>query len=254
MRYLLSIHDVWPGNVSLVEDHWRRLRSLGMGSAALLVVPEYHGARSIHADREFLAWLESKRAEGSEILLHGFRHRMAEAVSGASLTRRRSTWGRWVNARENREAEFCGLARADRESLLARGAEAFALAGLPLSGFVAPTWHGAPPRRALEAAGFGLWETRVRLQDLHSGKARFAPPLAWTKAGNGAVLFGGNAWLNVARKLPLIKVAIHPGDMESEGIFAELETIRSAGMPIPYAAVFEKKAAPVSSRGNIPVT
>ena len=26
MRYLLSIHDVWPGNFPLVESHVRRLR------------------------------------------------------------------------------------------------------------------------------------------------------------------------------------------------------------------------------------
>lgn len=238
MRYLLSIHDVWPGNFPQVEEHWRRLQSLGMGPAALLVVPEYHGRRPIGAERDFLAWLSEKRAQGSEVLLHGFRHRAAE-LCGAALSRRRGPVGRWINrSLTGGEAEFSGLARADREGLLLAGSEAFRGAGLPLHGFVAPTWHGAPPKASLAAAGFRILETRSRLHDLARGTRRLAPALAWSQARGEAALFGGRAWLRLALRLPLIKVAIHPGDLRGGGVIAMLEEVAAAGRPCAYGQAF----------------
>jgi predicted deacetylase len=240
MRYLLSIHDVWPGNVPVVEDHWQKLRSLGMGPAALLVVPEYHGKTSIAQAKDFLSWLAEKRAAGSEILLHGFRHLMAERVDGARLSSRRSAWGRWVNSRwVGSEAEFLGLARPDREALFEAGARSFAQAGLPFLGFVAPTWHGAPPRAALLARGFRLWETRFRLHSLAERRSRWVPALAWDPSPSGPALFGGEAWLKIVARLPLIKVAIHPGDLDGKHVAGQLEKVAAMGRPRAYTQAFE---------------
>jgi predicted deacetylase len=239
MRYLLSIHDVWPGNFTLVEEYWSRLRSMGMGPAALLVVPEYHGQRPIAGEKEFLAWLTEKKAAGSEIFLHGFRHRMAERVPGAPLPGTRSAWGRWMNGRVNQEAEFCGLSSGACETLLAAGAEAFGRAGLAPTGFVAPTWHGAPPARSLKGRGFALWETRVLLHHLTLGKTRFAPPLAWENGSGGPRLFGGQIWLRAALRLPLIKVAIHPGDFTAGDAEEVLRKVASTGKASAYASVFQ---------------
>jgi predicted deacetylase len=238
MRYLLSIHDVWPGNFSLVEDYWKRLRSLGMGPAALLVVPQYHGSRPMAQEKEFLSWLAEKRASGSEIFLHGFRHLTAERITGAALLTRRSAWGRWINNRwVGHEAEFCGLGLADREGLLASGLAAFGDA-VPLSGFVAPTWHGSPPRAQLARSGLSLWETRFRLHHLPSGKSRFTAPLAWERTAAESRLSGGRPWLDFSLRLPWVKVAIHPGDLQGREPFDALERVAAAGGPSTYEGVF----------------
>ncbi len=236
MRYLLSIHDVWPGNHLRVEAHHARLKALGVPRIALMVVPCYHGRRPMEGEGEFLAWLREKAAGGAEIFLHGFRHLAPERVEdGAGI--RRSAWGRWVNRRlVGGEAEFCGLDPAHRARLLELGMGSFRASGIRAEGFVAPTWYGAPPRARLREAGLRLWETRFRLHDLGDGAARFAPPLSWAPpaAGRDAVLFGGRPWLEALLRLPLIKVALHPGDLDGRGVEGTLERVVAAGRGVSY--------------------
>jgi hypothetical protein len=241
MRFLLSIHDVWPGNFPRVQAHLRRLRSLGARRVALLVVPEYHGRGNLGAAPEFVAWLKEKAGSGSEILLHGCRHLAAERLPGASRDGggRRGLWGRWVNAAlVDGEAEFCGLPAGEAAGLLDRGADVLRSAGFAALGFVAPTWHGSPPIAALSAQGFVLRESRFFLRHLPTGAARFAPPLAWIRPGPGARLAGGRAWLEAALRLPLIKVALHPGDLESDAAAAAVERVLAAGSESAYGEIF----------------
>ena len=241
MRFLLSIHDVWPGTFPLVEGHLRRLRSLGARRVALLVVPEYHGRASLDAAPEFLAWLREKAASGSELLLHGFRHLAAERLPGADRDGggRRGLWGRWVNrALVGGEAEFCGLPAGEAAGLLDRGAAALLDAGFTALGFAAPTWHGSPPLSALAARGFVLRESRFFLRHLPTGASRFAPPLAWSNPGPGARLAGGRAWLEGALRLPLVKVSLHPGDLESDAAVAAVERVLAAGRESAYGEIF----------------
>ena len=238
MRFLLSIHDVWPGNMRVVEDHLRILKGLGTSRVALLVVPLYHGKSPVDRETEFQAWLRAKQSEGSEILLHGYRHLVSERVPGAGAVRR-SRWGRWVNRRlVAGEAEFSGLREAEREALLAAGARTLSRAGFPARGFVAPTWHGAPSSRALAGSGIQLWESRFFLHHLPSGRRRFVPPLAWSPANREARLQGGEPWLRALLRLPLIKVALHPGDLDSPSVVPVLAKVAAAGREIDYASVF----------------
>jgi predicted deacetylase len=243
MRFLLSIHDVWPGNRVLVSGYLERLRSLGAKRIALLVVPAYHGRQTMESDPEFLAWLREENARGTELFLHGYYHKMIELVPGAdgSVERNRSAWGRFVNRKlVAQEAEFCGLPETAAERLLDLGLAAWERTGLARTGFVAPTWHGAPPERRMREAGLGLWETRFHLHRLSDGASRFVPALAWDlSAPDGEPrLFGGGLWLRLLTALPLIKVAIHPGDFESAGTEGVLRRVFAAGTPIAYADVF----------------
>lgn len=221
-----------------VEGHLRILKGLGARSIALLVVPLYHGKSPVDRDSDFQAWIRSKREEGCEILLHGYRHLISERMPGAGAVRR-SRWGRFVNRRlVGGEAEFCGLPDSDRAALLEAGAESLSRAGFPAGGFVAPTWHGAPGSSALAENGIQLWESRFFLHHLPTGRRRFAPPLAWSPPSREARLQGGEPWLRALLRLPLIKVALHPGDLDSPSVVPVLERVASAGRETAYAAVF----------------
>jgi predicted deacetylase len=252
MRFLLSIHDVWPGNFPLVGTYLARLRSLGAQRIALLVVPAYHGAEPMDRSREFISWLREESAAGTELFLHGYHHAMIETVRGAEFRGRRGAYGRWVNRNlVAREAEFCGLPAGESLRLLDLGLASWARTGLPLAGFVAPTWHGTPDPEVMKGRGIPLRETRFRLERLADGRARFAPPLAWdqSRPDRGPVLAGGDPWLRLLLRLPLIKVAIHPGDFEGRGALAVLESVFAAGAGIGYADAFGGPAPAAERRG-----
>ena len=246
MRFLLAIHDVWPGNFPLVKGYLARLRCLGARHVALLVVPAFHGAPPMDGHPEFLAWLRAEAGAGSELFLHGYRHLMGELVAGpgrpdAGLPARRSAWGRFVNRRlVAREAEFSGLPRSEKARLLWEGLEVWRRTGLPLAGFVAPTWHGAPAREELRQAGIALWETRFRLVHLPTARARIAPPLAWGRSGPAGEprLLGGEAWLTALLRMPWLKVALHPGDFDGGGAERVLAKVFAAGSNVGYAEAF----------------
>lgn len=236
MRFLLSIHDVWPGNFPVVEQHCRQLAALGARTPALLVVPCYHGRQDMGASAEFLAWLRDRQAAGSEVFLHGYHHLMRERLGQAGA---RSRWGHWVNRRlVGGEAEFCGLPAADREDLLRKGLASITAAGFAPAGFVAPTWHGAPRPRDMASRGLALWESRFHLHHLATGRRRFAPPLAFGPPDRSARLLGGRAWLQALLALPLIKVALHPGDLDSPAVPEILARVLSRGRQAAYRDVF----------------
>ena len=189
---------------------------------------------------EFLDWLKEEEALGTEIFLHGFRHRIPELSEGVGFKGHRNFWGHWVNRRlVDQEAEFSGLDRSDQERLLALGASAFRKCGLEPVGFVAPTWHGSPTVAALRNHGIRIWETRFRIQELNSGASRFAPPLAWDLSRGGEpTLFGGSFWLQALLRLPLIKLAIHPGDLSGAESLKVIERVLESGCGSTYRELF----------------
>ncbi|MDB5102431.1 MAG: deacetylase [Fibrobacteres bacterium] len=255
MRFLLSIHDVWPGNFPLVSGYMQRLRSLGAGRIALLVVPAFHGGAPMDGCPEFLAWLRGESANGTELFLHGYYHWMAELAekaSGGGSHEGRSAWGRFVNRKlVAQEAEFSGISDREAARLLEMGLSSWHRTGLPLAGFVAPTWHGSPPEGLMRGRGIPIWETRFRLRRFSDGATRFAPPLAWDLSSPSGEprLFGGAAWLSAVQALPLMKVAIHPGDFEGPGTVKALEKVFAAGRNIGYADAFGPESPKSSVSG-----
>jgi predicted deacetylase len=242
MRFLLSLHDVWPGNYPLAAGYLARLRSLGARRIGLLVVPAFHGHGEMNQSGEFLAWLRQESASGTELFLHGYHHRMIELVEGPGYRGGRSAFGRWVNRHlVSQEAEFCGLPRAESDRLLDLGLESWRRAGLPLTGFVAPTWHGSPGPETLRERGVEFRETRFRVQRMADGASRLAPPLAWdlSQGSRGPVLFGGRIWLRTAMRFPVLKVAIHPGDLEGRETLGMLESLFRSGANIGYRELFD---------------
>ncbi len=242
MRFLLSIHDIWPGNYQAVAENLSRLRKIKNVPIALLVVPKYHDQSAIQDDEDFILWLKSENEIGTEIFLHGYRHLMPEKVEGSDFKGTRTYWGKWINKKwVNDEAEFCGIDSMTSGRLLDLGCQAFQIlnqkATIPLAGFVAPTWHGAPSSIQLKNQGIPIFEKRFSIHHLISGQKIFAPPIAWNFEKENSV-FGGNLWLNMALTLPLIKVALHPPDFQSEETWKTIEKILQSGEGISYRALF----------------
>lgn len=258
MRFLLSIHDVWPGNAPLVAEYLGRLRSLGARKMALLVVPAFQGGPPMDGNGDFVAWLREEAAAGTELFLHGYRHCTAESLAGADGTSPmvRNVYGRWVNTKlVGQEAEFCGLAGPEKAKLLDLGMASFVRASLPLTGFVAPTWHGTPNPADLRDRGLGILETRFSVMRLRDGAVRRALPLTWSAAsGNrNPSLTGGAPWLRAALLAPLVKVAVHPGDLSGSGAEKALEKIFGRGSGCGYGELFGERApAPLRPDPGVP--
>lgn len=197
------------------------------------------------ASAEFVAWLREESGRGTELFLHGYHHWMGELARRGAFGARRNAWGRWVNRHMvESEAEFSGLPRTAQAGILSEGLASWRRTALPLAGFVAPTWHGAPEASRMRAEGLMLWETRFRLHHLPTARARFVPPLAWGKSGSGGnpKLAGGSAWLAALLRVPLIKVALHPGDLEGGNAEPVLERVFAAGENAGYGEVFKVTA------------
>ena len=258
MRFLLSIHDIWPGNYLEVAENLTRLRRIKKAPIALLVVPKYHDQMPIQDHDDFIHWIKSESELGSEIFLHGYRHLMPEKVEGEEFKGRRTAWGKWINKKwVNEEAEFCGLDSETSGKLLGLGCEAFKSLMkkenqnrsqiqsqnknemIPLAGFVAPTWHGAPSILQLKNQDIVIFEKRFSIHHLKSGQKVFAPPIAWNFDKENS-LFGGNLWLKIAQALPLIKIALHPPDFHSEETWKTLEKILHSGEGAAYRTLFKQ--------------
>lgn len=243
MRFLLSIHDVWPGNYLLVAEYLEQLRAQGARHFALLVVPFYHGQKKMEAEGDFLAWLHQESRAGTEIFLHGYYHLMPERVPGAIFKGRRSAWGRWINqAMVNGEAEFCGLGNTDKLELLQNGLATFEKCQLLPLGIVAPTWFGLSPTASLGSLKVRILESRFFIFNLENQARKFAPPLAWNQSiKDEPSLVGGRIWLQTLLRLPLIKIALHPGDLKAVETSRILDQVLKSGEGIHYGQLFSDK-------------
>jgi len=245
MRFLTSIHDVWPGNFSLVANYLQTLRSLGIESIALLVVPKYHGKESMSKNAEFLTWLSGEAKRGTEIFLHGYHHLKPELIE-SHLNLRRSSIGIWVNQRfVNYEAEFLGLPDQEKSKILQLGLNEFArameLVGNAINpiGFVPPTWFGCPSVEMMKKNKLAILETRFFIKNFLTQQSKFVPPLAWAKSKqNNFRLIGGSLWLELLLPMPLIKIAIHPGDFEDPQTLKTIRKVISCGSAIQYQKCF----------------
>ncbi len=73
MTLLVSIHDVAPPNLPAVRQLWQLCREAGV-VPALLVVPDWHGARPSSVTPSSWRGCAAPYREGAEIILHGERH------------------------------------------------------------------------------------------------------------------------------------------------------------------------------------
>ena len=219
-RLLVAIHDVPPAHADRVARVLDLLDSLGVHRPALFVVPDWHGEWPLGAYPEFVAELRRRQENGAEVFLHGYRH--DEAGHRRSLAERVRVFGRTAGS-----AEFMMLSREETAERLDRGRQELRTLGLDPIGFVPPAWLFAPHTRALvRERGLALTESFGWIECLQTGRRVFAPALSWSTARPWRSRV--TAWLARVRTAvegsrALVRVAIHPRDVEISPVCASLE-------------------------------
>ena len=205
---------------------------------ALFVVPDWHGSWPLRQHRGFAADLRRRQGDGCEIFVHGYRH--DEVGVGRSAWHHLRAIGRTA-----REAEFLSLSAAEAGERVERGRRVLREVGLEPVGFVPPAWfHGAGLSQVLADCGLAFTEDAWAVRSVASGRRVRASAVRWsTRARHRALAGVAIARLRrpADRWRPVIRLAIHPPDIEHplvarslERVLAELLAERSA---VSYADV-----------------
>jgi predicted deacetylase len=174
----------------------------------LKVVPNADGKRDLRDDPELVRMLAAEVAAGSEVVLHGYTHRVSGLLRGPWSTCLRA----WLFA--GASAEFVTLDATQMLERLSTGRQILRSVGLEPRGFCAPGWL-APPElpRLLRQCGFHYYVSMATLWDLGAGSSLRTPWLGYMGAGalqEQLVGWGGRALLAMAPRVPVVKVFLHP--------------------------------------------
>jgi predicted deacetylase len=234
-RLIVSFHDLHPGSRDHCQRFIERCRALGADALSLLIVPRFHGRPPFTSDPEFVAWLGELAAAGHDLCLHGNLHRADRIAGGlkAQVTGRIYTAG---------EGEFHHLTEAEAERAVADGLALFRSARLPVYGFTAPAWLiSDAARRVLVRSGFlyqTLWD---RVELLQSGESLPAPTLVYSSRSAWRRLVS-RLWvpffLRWNRNRPLLRLAVHPVDLDHPAVEAQLYAVLEAALEVRTAVTY----------------
>ncbi|MET0366266.1 MAG: polysaccharide deacetylase family protein [Sphingobium sp.] len=227
-QLLLSIHDVGPRFVSEVDRHADRMAAAGIDHRyAMLVVPNHWGKAPL-AGSDFGTRLRDWAAAGVEMFVHGWFHR-DEAQHGSSADRFRA---KHMTAGEG---EFLGLSREEAARRMGDGRKLIEdIIGRPVAGFIAPAWlYGDGAREALKDEGFAIAEDHMRVWSPQSGNRVLTrgPVITWASRSTSRIassLFAAKALRWVLKAAPVVRVAVHPGDVHVDVLNRSIDkTIRA---------------------------
>jgi predicted deacetylase len=247
MSLLVSIHDVTPAHEPAVHALWDLCVAAGV-RPALLVVPNWHGTWALEQFPGFIEWLLDPSREGSVILLHGYRH--DEVGSRRQWNDELRAWGRTA-----REGEFLTLDKSVAWARIQQGLTSLRSIGLEPLGFVPPAWLARPEtHQAVAEAGLKVSEDD-RLIYRHPGDAtplkapciRWSTRTAFRSYGSAAVAEG--RWL-VQRNLPLVRLALHPGDLSRPVVRRSLVRTLERWLSAHEAVTYDRLLAPESANGE----
>lgn len=234
--FVVSFHDLAPHCQEVCQDVLNQLAAIGIHRATLLVTPKWHDGESIDRRPDFLDWLRERESQGHEVCLHGYTHR-AESVRGGIVAQ---AIGRIYTASEG---EFYQISYDEARCRVGSGLRLLRGIGLNVQGFVAPAWLlSGEGRKALVDEGLLYTNDLNRFLYLQTGQRIFAPSLVFSSRSGWrrwvsirwVPLWG---WLN--RRVPVIRLAIHPLDWEYPVI---RETI------VGLAKRLQKNRAPLTYR------
>ena len=205
---VVSVHDIASPLTSEVRHLLAALDAIGARPRVLKVVPNADGKRDLRDDPELVRVLAAEVAAGSEVVLHGYTHRVAGPLRGPWSACLRA----WLFA--GPAAEFLTLDAPQMMERLAAGRQILQGVGLEPRGFCAPGWL-APPElpQLLKQCGFHYYVSMATLWDLTAGSSLWTPWLGYMGAGavqEQLVGLGGRALLAMAASVPVVKVFLHP--------------------------------------------
>lgn len=232
-RLLVAIHDVGPRFEREVEALRELLAHyVPLDRVAMLVVPNHWGEAPLEHGSAFAQRLRSWAADGGDVFVHGWFHRdqVAHATAFARLKARHMTAG---------EGEFLGLDVAESRERMAAGKDLIeTVTDRAVAGFIAPAWlYGEGARAALSASDFRLAEDHARVWRPDTGATLCSgPPITWatrTRLRLASSLLAARVLPALYARLPVVRVAVHPGDAHSpqalvsiERVLDELATVR----------------------------
>jgi len=241
---VVSIHDVAPATRARVERIVTQLVQSGVVRCSLLVVPDYHHLGHSLGD-DFATWLRELEQEGHEIVIHGFYHQRVRRV-GQSARQKLLT-----SVYTADEGEFFDLDYDQALRLLRKAQREFAARDFHPVGFIAPAWLlGADARRAVIDAGFRYTTTLRAVSDLGAGSEFISQSLVYsTRSKWRRVLsLGWNRTLfSCLTSNPLLRLGIHPPDIEHEAIWRQIRGVVDAALRDRRAATYRSWLAEHSS-------
>jgi uncharacterized protein len=216
---LVTIHDVTPARRARVEALWRICAARRV-VPGLLVIPDWHAQAPVEGDPAFGDWVRARAAEGAEIFLHGERH---DEVGS------RRSWRDELRAfgRTDREGEFLTLDYTAARDRIDRGLERLRMIGLEPIGFVPPAWLARPETHlAAKDAGLAVSEDDGAIYVHRSGSRVASPVVRWsarTQLRAVASVAGARLRWALQRRAPVMRLALHPGDLESPATARSIE-------------------------------
>ncbi|MDQ7020026.1 MAG: polysaccharide deacetylase family protein [Robiginitomaculum sp.] len=221
-QLLLSVHDVTPHHFERLKAIHAFLQDLGVGPRyAMLIVPDFWQQWPLEEHPDFANWIRDRAKEGVEMILHGFTHRDESSHASAF----KSWKARTLTAREG---EFYGLSRDQAEERLQNGIEVLRQAcGLEVQGFVAPAWlYSDGARDALGALGFRFAEDHWHVwSPARQATLCRGPVISYASRSEGRIrssLFWSRLADWLLRPLPVMRLAIHPHDLDSQRLVEEI--------------------------------
>jgi predicted deacetylase len=245
-QLLVAVHDVTPAHDDRVRRILDWLTDLGVTQYALLVVPQWHGGWEVHRHGDFADVLRERAATGAEVFLHGLRH----DEQGV-----RRSWHHHLRAfgRTDGEGEFLALPPAEAGARMDLGLELLRQAGLEPVGFVPPAWlHGRDWSRLLRERRLAFTENSWAVFDVVSGLRLRAPAYCWSTLRPWHQVAGGlvaAARLRLQARAPLLRVAVHPLDIDSPRIRDSLRRVLDALVGRRTVLSYRAVLAPVGEPG-----
>jgi predicted deacetylase len=226
----VEIHDVTPAHQAEVEVIRDAVHDTGIDRPTLLVVPRWEDpdgrAWDLRDHPDMVEWLQAEQRAGAEIVQHGLTHRAPVPPPPG-----------WHNAFmyhwfSRGCAEFAHLGRDQATERLATGRSILHDCGLRPSGFVAPAWQQSREAiRALCDLGYRFTAFFNHVVPLTGRKpAVFTPALTFDAPGVlvdhcKRLIMRGLEFIH--RSSPLLRVALHPGDVRATRLPHVLGRLRS---------------------------
>lgn len=209
---IVSLHDVHPGSLPLIQEQREALLRIGLPCCSQLVVPHYHHRFPCDHSSSLVKFLKMCQDHGDEIVLHGYYHDR----KGFRTTIKNLFWTRFYT---NAEAEFLDINEEIAEKRFRQGRIMLETIGLRVTGFIAPAWL-LHPRCVpiLIRLGFRYTTTLRTILPIDSQKTLAPIPahsLCWSARSRWRrwMSLRWNAYLYPrAIQQPILRIALHPAD------------------------------------------